>query len=231
MTRLTRLTNILLHLQARRVVTSQELADKFGISQRTVYRDIKALEEAGVPIIGEAGTGYSLMDDYRIPPVMFTEQEINALLTAQKLLQKNSDKSVSKYIESVVTKVKAILRLTAKEKAEKLEQRVHVFSDEKTPATDFLSGIQSAIVNTWVLKIRYHTIYSDAVTERFIEPLAVYFTKEKWLLIAYCRSRKDLREFRIDRILDLRITSDTFTNRNFSFEDYMNQLSEKFNPS
>ena len=89
MTRLTRLTNILLHLQSRRVVTAQELADKFGIAQRTVYRDIRALEEAGVPVIGEVGRGYSLADGYRIPPVMFTQQEVNALLTAQQYFQKN----------------------------------------------------------------------------------------------------------------------------------------------
>jgi predicted DNA-binding transcriptional regulator YafY len=75
------------------VITAQELADRFGITQRTVYRNIRALEEAGVPVSGEAGKGYSLVDGYRVPPVMFTEQEINALLTAQQYFQKNADKS------------------------------------------------------------------------------------------------------------------------------------------
>ena len=88
MTRLTRLTTILLHLQSKRVVTAQELADRFDVTQRTIYRDVRALEEAGVPIVGEAGRGYSLVEGYRVPPVMFTEQEINALLTAQQYFQK-----------------------------------------------------------------------------------------------------------------------------------------------
>ena len=84
MTRLTRLTSILLHLQSKRVVTAQELAVRFDITLRTIYRDIRALEEAGVPIIGEVGKGYSLVEGYRLPPVMFTEQEINALLNLTK---------------------------------------------------------------------------------------------------------------------------------------------------
>jgi predicted DNA-binding transcriptional regulator YafY len=157
MKRLSRLTNILLQLQSKRVVTSQELADKFDISQRTVYKDIRALEEAGVPIIGEAGTGYCLMDDYRIPPVMFTEQEINALLTAQQYFQTNSDKSVSDNIENLVTKIKAILKYSAKEKTEIIEHRVKIFTNVQKTKTNLLSNIQSAIINSIALKIKYHT--------------------------------------------------------------------------
>jgi predicted DNA-binding transcriptional regulator YafY len=226
MTRLTRLTNILFHLQSKRVVTSQELADKFGISQRTVYRDIKALEEAGVPIIGEVGKGYCLMDDYRIPPVMFTEQELNALLTAQQLVKNQSDKSLQKNFEDLTFKIKALLKYTAKEKLETLESRVLVYGNNKNSKTEFLSIIQSAIVNLQVIKIQYHTIYSDTIKERLVEPLAVYFTKDNWLLIAHCRLRNEIREFRIDRILKLTNTYDTFQDRNFSFDEYIQQHSE-----
>lgn len=227
MTRLSRLTNILLHLQAKRVVTSQELADNFGISQRTVYRDIKALEEAGVPVIGEIGIGYSLMDGYQIPPLMFTEQEINALVTVQHLIKNNQDKSLQKNLDDLATKVKAILKYSAKEKSEKLEKRVLNFSDQKNIKTEFLASIQSAIVNSYILKIKYHTIYSDTISERSVEPLAVYFTKENWILIAHCQLRNELREFRIDRILKLTTTNEPFFDLNFSFDDYINQLSKK----
>ncbi len=226
MTRLSRLTNILLHLQSRRVITAQALAAKFNISQRTVYRDIKALEEAGVPIIGEAGTGYALVNDYRIPPVMFTEQEINALLTALPFLQNNTDQSLAENLGGVVTKIKAILKYTAKEKAEKLEQRIQVFLDRQKTSTTLLSDIQSAMVNTLVLKIKYHTIHSDTISERWVEPLALYFIQDKWLLIAYCRLKNDIREFRLDRILQLSTTSQKFTDRHFSFEDYFNHPSK-----
>lgn len=227
MTRLTRLTNILLHLQSRRVVTAQELADKFDITQRTVYRDIRALEEAGVPIIGEAGKGYSLTDGYRIPPVMFTQQEINALLTAQQFFQKNADKSAYNDLTNVVTKIKAIIRYSEKEKAEKLEERLYIFSDNQTNQTNLLSTIQLAITNCRVLKIRYHTFYSDIISDRLVEPLAVYLTKENWIMVAFCRLRNDLRQFRIDRILNLTTTTVIFPDRLFSLEDYFSTLYEK----
>jgi hypothetical protein len=93
--------------------------------------------------------------------------------------------------------------------------------------TNFLSTIQLAITNCWVLKINYHTFHSDTVSFRFVEPLAVYFTKGNWIMVAFCRLRNDLREFRIDRILNLVTTTDTFTDHHFSFEDYFISKSEK----
>jgi len=80
MNRIDRLAAILIHLQSRSLVRAQDIADKFSISLRTVYRDVKALEEAGVPVIGEAGTGYRLMEGYKLPPVMFNMDEATALL-------------------------------------------------------------------------------------------------------------------------------------------------------
>lgn len=177
MTRLSRLTNILLHLQSKRFVTAQELAVKFDISQRTVYRDIRALEEAGIPVIGEAGTGYSLAEGFRIPPVMFSQQEINALLTAQNYFQNVADKSSYNDLTSVVTKIKAIIRYSEKEKTEKLEERLRIFLNDSPYETSFLSSIQLAIANCWILKIKYHAIYSETVSDRYVEPLAVYFIK------------------------------------------------------
>ena len=79
--RLSRLTAILMLLQTKRLSTASELASRFMVSNRTIYRDIKALEQAGVPILTEEGKGYLLMEGYRIPPVMFTESEANALIT------------------------------------------------------------------------------------------------------------------------------------------------------
>lgn len=227
MTRLTRLTSILLQLQSRRVVTAQELADKFNITARTVYRDIRALEEAGVPIIGEAGKGYSLVDNYRVPPVMFTQEEINALLTAQQFFQKNADKSAYNDLSNVVTKVKAIIRHAGKEKAEKLEERVHVFSNEQSNETNLLPAIQLAITNNRVLNIKYHSVHSNSTTGRVVEPLGVYMTRGNWVMVAFCRMRKDLRELRIDRILKLITTNETSPEWRFSFEDYFKSLLEK----
>ena len=84
--RLSRLTAILTQLQVKQLVTASELAVKFTVSIRTIYRDIRALEEAGIPVVTEEGKGYTLMEGYRIPPVMFTEQQANALILAQQLV-------------------------------------------------------------------------------------------------------------------------------------------------
>jgi predicted DNA-binding transcriptional regulator YafY len=223
MTRLARLTRILLQLQSRRIVTSGELARKFGISQRTVYRDIKTLEDSGVPVIGRVGNGYYLQEDYRMPPVMFTEPEVHALLTAREYFSANPDRSVSENIESLVVKVKALLKYSAKEKAERLEQRVRVYESEEKLKTNYLSTIQSAIANYTLIDMEYHAISSDSISQREVEPLAIYYTKDKWLLIGYCRMREALREFRIDRILKLGVTKNQFTERHFSFEEYISQ--------
>ena len=227
MTRLTRLTTILLHLQSKRVVTAQELADRFDVTQRTIYRDIRALEEAGVPITGEAGKGYSLVEGYRVPPVMFTEQEINALLTAQQYFQKNADKSAYNDFANVVTKIKAIMRYSEKEKAEKLEDRLYIHPNNQTNETNLLSTIQLAITNCRALKIKYHANHNDTITDRFIEPLGVYLYKENWIMVAHCRLRNEFREFRIDRILNLTATADAFPDRDFTLEEYFKSICEK----
>lgn len=91
MNRIDRLAAILIQLQSRPLVKAQDLATKFSISLRTVYRDIRALDEGGVPVIGEAGSGYRLMEGYKLPPVMFNQDEASALLTAAKLMQSMSD--------------------------------------------------------------------------------------------------------------------------------------------
>ena len=89
--RLSRLTAILTQLQSSRIVTATALAEKHNVSVRTIYRDIRTLEKSGVPIVTEEGKGYSMMEGYQLPPVMFTEDEANALITAEQLVLKNKD--------------------------------------------------------------------------------------------------------------------------------------------
>jgi len=97
MNRIDRVSAILIHLQTKKIVKAQEIADRFSISLRTVYRDIKALEESGVPVGGEAGVGYQLMEGYRLPPVMFTKEEAIAFLTAEKMVEILTDASSKKH--------------------------------------------------------------------------------------------------------------------------------------
>src|SRR3954454_9013917 len=115
MNRIDRVTAILIHLQSKKIVKAQDIAERFNISLRTVYRDIKTLEEAGVPLIGEAGIGYSIMDGYRLPPVMFTKEEATAFLTAEKLMEKLTDPLSEESYKSAMYKVRSVLRVAEKD--------------------------------------------------------------------------------------------------------------------
>src|ERR1051326_98631 len=144
MNRIDRLAAILIQLQSRRLVKAQDIADKFSISLRTVYRDIHALEEAGVPVIGEAGSGYKLMEGYKLPPVMFNQDEASALLTAAKLVQSKTDASISKHYQSALDKIKAVLRLSEKDHIEEIKEDIAVMNHpairHKPPAELYLQA-------------------------------------------------------------------------------------------
>src|SRR3569833_2032513 len=115
MNRIDRVSAILIQLQSRRVVKAVDIAERFNISLRTVYRDVKTLEEAGIPIIGEAGVGYSIMEGYRLPPVMLTREEATAFLTAEKLMEKLTDPSSDENYKSAMYKVRSVLRMAVKD--------------------------------------------------------------------------------------------------------------------
>lgn len=196
--RLSRLTAILTQLQTKRLVTGTELAKKFSVSLRTIYRDIKALEQANIPIITEDGKGYTLMEGYRVPPVMFSESEANALITAEQLVLKNKDSSFVKEYTAAIAKIKSVLQYGTKDKANLLANRI-VFRNN--PANDqtsnYLSTLQLALTNYKLTNITYRAAEKDEVTTRTVEPFAVYNTQENWLLIAFCRLRKEYRAFRL----------------------------------
>ncbi len=227
--RLSRLTAILTQLQTKRLLTASELASKFSVSNRTIYRDIKALEQAGVPILTEEGKGYLLMDGYRIPPIMFTESEANALITAEQLILKNKDASfVNEYTEAI-NKIKSVLRNNTKDKANLLSNRI-VFRNNKDNdrTSNFLSTLQLALTNFNLVKIKYHSIDTDQTTDRTIEPFAIYSTQENWLLIAFCRLRKDFRAFRLDRIQNLYVLNEKFEPHKMTLQEYFDICKEKY---
>src|ERR1700739_4908423 len=133
MNRIDRLTAILIQLQSKRVVKAQDIAERFSISLRTVYRDVRSLEEAGIPLAGEAGVGYSIMDGYRLPPVMFTKEEATAFLTAEKLIEKLTDASTEESYKSAMYKIKAVLRATEKDYIEHIDKHIEVVDNPYIP--------------------------------------------------------------------------------------------------
>ncbi len=226
MNRIDRLTAILIHLQSKRLVKAEELASRFGISLRTVYRDVKALMEAGVPIGSEAGVGYFIVDGYHLPPVMFSQDEAGAMLLAGKLVEQMTDRSIRDAFESALTKIKSVLNDPGREHLESLyshiEVRPNVVEGEAEFPNRFLTDLQKAVVEKRAVDMEYMARYRDELTERVVEPIGLYYYGSAWHLIAWCRVRDDYRDFRVDRISRLTLTDSTFTDHNrLSLQEYV----------
>lgn len=220
--RLSRLTAILTQLQTKRLLTATKLADKFSVSIRTIYRDIRALEQAGVPIITDEGKGYSLMEGYRVPPVMFTEAQANALITAEQLVLKNKDASFVKDYTEAIEKIKSVLKYNIQDKANLLSERTRFDQNNYLERNSSnLSDLQFSLTNFRIAKIEY-TNEQNETTIRHIEPFALLST-ENWLLVAYCRLRTAFRFFRLDRIKKLEILTDKFEPHQLTLQEYFEQ--------
>lgn len=222
--RLSRLVAILTQLQTKRVLTSTKLADKFGVSVRTIYRDMKALGEAGVPILTEEGKGYTLMEGYKIPPVMFSENQANALILAEQLVLKNRDSSLIKDYAEAIDKIKAVLTQTEKDKANLLSLRTKFAKlDNFEIKSNILSSLQNALTNFYLVRFDYINA-ENKDSKRTVEPFALINTTESWLLIGFCHLRKDFRFFRLDRIQKLQIQQKKFASHKMTLQDFF----EKF---
>lgn len=218
--RLSRLTAILTQLQTKRLLTASELANKFSVSNRTIYRDLKALEEAGVPILTEDGKGYFLMEGYRLPPIMFTESEANALITAEQIVLKNNDTSFVNEFSEAINKIKSVLKSDTKEKVNLLSNRVHYsFIADKNQTSNILTTLQLSLTNFYCVEIKYNSENNETST-RSIEPFALYNSKENWVLVAYCQLRKDFRAFRLDRVQHLKVSSKKFEPHKITLRQY-----------
>ncbi len=122
--RFDRIVAILIQLQSKKIVKAQELANRFEVSLRTIYRDIRTLEASGVPIYSEAGVGYALMEGYRLPPVMFTREEASSFIAAEKLMQKFTDETLGKHYASAMYKLKAVLKSDDKDWVSSIESNI-----------------------------------------------------------------------------------------------------------
>jgi len=221
MSQLSRLISILTLLKSKRILTATELAEKFDVSIRTIYRDVRKLEESGVPIITLEGRGYTLMDGYSVAPVQFTEKEANALITAHHLVNKTQDSSFVENFEEALVKIKSVFRSSVLEKSELLSNKIYVFDNQREQiASNALSEIQLAITNYNCTEINYRKANDTNISFRKIEPCAIYSTNNKWILIAWCHLRDEYRAFRIDRIQHFKILPEKFEDRKFNMQTH-----------
>ncbi|HEX5025974.1 MAG TPA: HTH domain-containing protein, partial [Agriterribacter sp.] len=193
MNRVDRLMGILTLLQSKKFVTAERIAEKYSISIRTVYRDVKALSEIGIPVSFETGRGYFIVQGYFLPPVSFTNDEANALILIESMVNRFSDLSIQKHYETALTKVKSVLRGNQKDQVEQLQSQI------KTLQCSFggnnfayLSGIQHAIASRTILTIEYQN-NKDEVSAREVEPIGLIFYAYNWHMIAWCWWRSDYR--------------------------------------
>lgn len=225
MNRVDRLLALILFLQSRRVVTAEQVAEHFKLSVRTIYRDLAALGQAGVPIVAEAGVGYTLMRGYHLPPVNFTNEEASALVTGGLLVERFSDATLKARMQSALLRVRAVLPRDHQERIARLERGLATTAQVKTASQADLSLLQQTLADLRVLSFSYQGAAKTATTERIVEPCGLIHYLERWHLIGWCRTSRDYRDFRTDRMTDVKALRETFTaRRDFSVEQYIRAM-------
>lgn len=231
MNRIDRISAILIQLQSKRVVKAQEIADRFGISLRTVYRDIKSLEASGIPMSGEAGVGYSIMEGYRLPPVQFTREEAIAFLTAEKMVEKLTDPSSVDQYRSAMYKIKAVLRFADKDFLEDMTGNIEVVDNPYLPAKPgnhaHLQNILKAVGAKEILDIGYFANHSQQYSNREVEPVGIFYKGNYWHMTAWCHLRKDYRDFRTDRISYINATGKHFKNTHPALKSFLTKMEKE----
>lgn len=208
MRRADRLFQIIQLLRARSSVTAAELGRATEVSERTIYRDVRDLIASGVPIDGEAGVGYVLAKSFDLPPLMFTESEVEALVTGARMVEAWGDPDLARQARSVLAKAESVL-------PDALQQRlrsVGIFvPDFHVPRelTDNVEPLRRAIAARHRLRFDY-TDKRDAESNRTVRPLGLYFWGHAWTAVCWCELRSDFRNFRPDRMRNVEVLAGVF---------------------
>jgi len=217
MNRTDRLLAIVLELQRKGARRAEDLAATFETSKRTIYRDIQALCESGVPVVARAGVGYSLVEGYFLPPVSFSADEATMLLLGADSAAQNFDAQYRAAAASAGRKIEAVLSEKLRGEVEYLRGSI-AFVAPPTLASgesaSFLPQLRRAIIERRTIGFDYHTRYSqdgsDARNTREADPYAMLHYGDAWYLIGHCHLRMGVRNFRLDRMAGLRLLDKTF---------------------
>ncbi len=225
MKRLERLTALLTFLQSKRFTGIKEIKEKFGISERTIYRDIKSLDEAGVPVSFEKDKGYFILDRHYLPPMAFTLEEAKSLIFVEQLARKYIDEEIFRDFSSALEKIRNKLKNYQLEGLETIEPNVKAYIDPRyTPK--YLKLIEQACSAGKVLTIKYKDIRGNQ-TKRTIEPIGITFYSQVWHIIAFCRLRNDYRDFSLSRIIEAEITSEYIQKKRLNLSEYIQKLQKE----
>jgi predicted DNA-binding transcriptional regulator YafY len=218
MNRTDRLLAIVLELQGKRWQRAEDLARTFETSKRTIYRDIQALGQAGVPLLSTPGRGYSLMEGYFLPPLSFTTDEATMLLLGSDVMAQSFDAQYRAAAQGAGRKILGVLPDRLRAEVGMLRASIHFGLEGTTLRPDLAAKLQQlrrAILDRVTVRFRYHTRYPDPASRhvprhREADPYALGHISGAWYLSAYCHLRKDVRHFRLDRMEDLTLLDTTF---------------------
>lgn len=223
-----RLFALTLLLQTRPGMTAQQLAEHFGVSRRTIFRDLRALSEANVPLTYAEGGGYEILEGYSLPPLMFTAREAATLLMGLAFMKRQPDASLWADADAVALKIRSVLPRAIREYIDRLQEHIAIdpYWLQTVQGSDEEAGywyeLSEAIARQQSVHIAYYVPSRDELTERKVDPLGLVYYTDHWNLIAYDHLRKKIRNFRLDRIQRLTVLPEPFTPpRDFELHAYL----------
>jgi predicted DNA-binding transcriptional regulator YafY len=218
-----RLFQIVQHLRSRRLTTAQQLAQWLEVSERTVYRDIRDLGLSGVPIDGEAGVGYRLRKGFDLPPIMFSFDEVEALVAGARMIQAWGGPALAASSRSAVAKIALALPPDRRESVESTRLFAPQFHVDAHTGS-MLETARQAIVQKRKLRMVYAKAEEEP-EERLVHPFGLHFWGAKWTLVAWCELRQDYRTFRLDRIANATLTDEGFREQpGRNLEDFLARI-------
>lgn len=215
MNRIDRLLGYILLFQKHGRLRAEDLAAAFEISRRTVYRDIHALSELGVPVVTWPGQGYTLMEGYFLPPLLFTPDEAAALVLGATLLAQQARGQWPGRAARATAKVTAILPAETRQRVDRLLEIIEFYLPHQTFDLEEprLTALQRAIHERRAVRLSYTSYGGAAPTERVIEPERLTYGEGQWYITGFCRLRDAERSFRLERIDSLLVLDERFTPR------------------
>lgn len=227
MNKFDRVVSTLLLLQGKKIITAATLAERFGVSLRTIYRDVQTLKTAGVPIIGDPGFGYSIMEGYRLPPIAFSEPEALALLTAEKMIGSLTGKDTQAQYSAAMHKIRAVLRGADKQAVEALDSGLDIQLSRfhyELPTLP-LQELLTSVAKKNVLFLEYRGA-SGETSQREVEPVGCYHHHGRWYLMGFCRVKQAYRNFLVSRMQQVRVLSEQYEREHLDLQTFLSQQAE-----
>jgi predicted DNA-binding transcriptional regulator YafY len=225
--RFNRILQLYFVLQSKSAVTIEELENRFETSRRTIYRDLRALEQAGIPITCTVKTGYSIVEGFRMQPSRFTQEEVLSLMIAEKIMQQHETKFIKHHFESALIKIKSSFQVQQKNILDNLDDKLQINSglNAESYLPNVIEVLLGSIVKRLAVSISYLKSSESIANTRNIEPVGLFYESNFWYVLAFCLLRKDYRNFRLDRIKGVNTLDQSFSREHLSVQEIRNQNS------